>query len=675
MPISISGMSSGLDTDGIVDKLVKVEREPIVKLEKSKGEYNQRVKALQELGKRLGVLNDAAKELYGFRASFRDTKVTSSDDSVVEAKGSKTADLGNKEIQVLQLAGSHKITTDQIEREFKIPGGKFSIEVNGETASIKFKGGKLESLKETIADKASQLVSASTINTTSEKSVLVLESKTSGRKGEIKITGDSDLLKSIGLIGGERAGEKDRVSLLFDQRFFTAYIGERKVDPQDGNIAVSPDGKTATIQGTLWREYILPVETVVKKDTALEFKLGFKDSKGTAEDETPQRIEFGPEESISVKGIKLHGYNVSRVREGEQREPERKFDSIIGVGVVVYDGGKRVEKLYTVDREAKGRQEIPIGGDFADKKISRVIFYCNRGATDFGDAAITTPRDVKDLLEPKNVITPAMDMKMKVDGIEVVRDRNTDINDIIPGVTLTVKSKSDRKITLKTESNVETSVDKIKKFTDAYNGYVDLHRELIKTSKITKPSQKFNDADRGLFIGDLMMMRLETSVKNTVNGAYQSRAERPVRVLSEMGVSTGRINAAWESIKEGKLQVDEAVLKKTITENPEGVTMFFGADNDGDNKIDGGMAYSLVNALRPYVSAGKNIIAVKVDQENESIKMVDQRIVKHEEHVVKYEDRLRRKFATMEQSLSKTKAQQQWMKNQMGGGGDGQQEK
>ncbi|MBN1532131.1 MAG: flagellar filament capping protein FliD [Spirochaetes bacterium] len=672
MPISISGMSSGLDTDGIIDKLVKVEREPIAKLEKSKGEYNQRVKALQELGKRLGTLNDAAKDLYGFRASFKDTKVTSSDDSIVEAKGSKTADLGSKEIQVLQLAGAHKITTDPVEREYKIPGGKFSIEVNGESASIKFKGGKLESLKETIADKASQLVAASTINTTSEKSVMVLESKTTGRKGEIKITGDSDLLKSIGLIGGDRAGEKDRVSLLFDQRYFTAYIGEKKVEPQDGSVSISSDGKTATIRGTMWREFILPVETTVKKDTSLEFMLGYKDAKGAAEEGLPQRIEFGPEESISVKGIRLHGYNVSRIREGEKGEPPRKFDTIIGVGIVAYDGGKRVEKLYTVDREAKGRQEIPIGSDFADKKISRVIFYCNRGTTHFGDAAIATPREVKDLLEPKNVITPAMDLKMKVDGIEVVRDRNTDINDIIPGVTLTVKGKSDRKITLKTEANIETSVDKIKKFTEAYNAYVELHRDLIKTGRITKPNERVPSSDRGLFIGDIMMMRLESSVKNTVNGAYQSRAERPVRVLAEMGISTGKINAAWESIKEGKLQVDESLLKKTISENPEGVTMFFGADNDGDNKIDGGMAYTLVNALRPYVSAGKNIIATKVDLENESIKMVDQRILRHEEHVLKYEDRLRRKFATMEQSLSKTKAQQEWMKNQMGSGGQGQ---
>ncbi len=667
MPIAISGLSSGLDTDAIIDKLVKVEREPIVKLEKSKGENNTRIKALQELGKRLNTLNDATKELYGFRATFESAKVTSSDESAVSVKGSKNADVGNREVQVLQLATAHKITTDPVDKSENIPGGKFEIEVNGETSSIKFKGGSIERLKDTIADKASNLVETSTINTAGDMFVMSLQSKTSGRKGEIKLTGDADLLKSIGLVGGEKAGDKERVSLLFDQRYFSSYAGENKVETQDGSISVSGDGKTATLKGTLWREYLLPVETAVKKDTVLEFMLDFKDAKTAEEEDSPRRLEFGPDESITVKGIKLQGYNISRMREDGSKEKERKFDSVIGVGVVAYDKGKRIEKLYTVDSGAKGRQEIPIGADFEDRKISRVVFYCNRGTTNFGDAAIATPRELKDQLDPKHVITAAEDMKMKVDGIEVVRDRNTDLTDIIPGMTITVKRKSEQKITLHSELDTEASVEKIKKFVDAYNGYVDLHRELIKAGKITRPNQQVSETDRGIFVGDFMLMRLESSVKNTVSNAYSSRAERPVRLLSDLGVSTGKINASWESIKDGKLQVDETQMKKTITENPEGSALFFGADSDGDNKIDTGMAYSLVNALRPYVSSGKNIIVTKIDMEKDSIKTIDDRIEKQEKHVLQYAERLRRKFAAMEQSLSKTKGQQEWMKNQMGG--------
>ena len=82
MPISISGLSSGLDTDAIIDKLVKIEREPIRRLERRKKEHNFKIKALNKLGKHLDELNKSAKDLYGFRASYSNTKVVSSNESV-----------------------------------------------------------------------------------------------------------------------------------------------------------------------------------------------------------------------------------------------------------------------------------------------------------------------------------------------------------------------------------------------------------------------------------------------------------------------------------------------------------------------------------------------------------------------------------------------------------------
>jgi len=670
MPISISGLSSGLDTDAIIEKLVKLEREPIVKLEREKKERSYRIKALQELSKKLETLNGTAKELYGFRAAFRDTKVISGDESVISAKGSKNASIGSREIQVLQLASAHKIATDPIDKEFKIPGGKFTIEVNGESASVKFKGGSVDALKDSIDEKAKSLVNASSMKTQGENFVIVLQSKTMGKKGEIKISGDKEILESIGLVSGEKSADREKVSLVFDQKFFSAYLGETKVEPQNGSLTMGNDGKTMALGGTLWREYILPAETAVKKDTSLEFSMTYKAPADGEKSDIPQRIEFGPDESVSIKGIKLHGYNISRTRTEEKEESKQKFDSVLGVGVVAIDGGKRVEKLYTVDKDAKGKQEIPIGSDFKDKKIARLIFYCNIGTTEFGNAAITTPREGKGGLEPKNVISEASDLKMKVDGIEVIRDRNTELTDVIPGVTITVKKKSESPVSMQIESSNESAIEKIKKFVDAYNEYLDLHRELIKTARSTKPGQPVSNEERGFFIGDMMILRLEGGIKKTISGAYTSRAENPVRTLADMGVSTGKINANWESIKSGKLSIDEPVLKKLINENPDGVTMFFGSDSDGDNKIDGGMAFTMAGVLRPYVISGKNIIVSRIDLENDSIKMANDRILKQEGHIVKYEDRLRTKFGKMEQSMSKSKGQQQWMQNQMGGGKD-----
>ncbi|HQL43368.1 MAG TPA: flagellar filament capping protein FliD, partial [Spirochaetota bacterium] len=133
----------------------------------------------------------------------------------------------------------------------------------------------------------------------------------------------------------------------------------------------------------------------------------------------------------------------------------------------------------------------------------------------------------------------------------------------------------------------------------------------------------------------------------------------------QMGVSTGEINAKWETIKEGKLIIDEAKVVEVLSENPEGVQEFFGSDNDGDNRIDNGFAYSIESILDPYVSAGKNIVAAKMDLEDASIKATDDRIERKQEHLKAYEQKLRQKFASMEKAISGSKAQSNWLDMQM----------
>nr|HPJ35062.1 flagellar filament capping protein FliD [Spirochaetota bacterium] len=221
--------------------------------------------------------------------------------------------------------------------------------------------------------------------------------------------------------------------------------------------------------------------------------------------------------------------------------------------------------------------------------------------------------------------------------------------------------------------DLEKPVQKIKEFVESYNNYLNLHKALTKAVKVEKPGQAKKLQESGLFMGDMSLVRLENSLKRTVSGSYSGRSEKPVKMFNQMGVSTGKINSSWESIKEGKLVVDEDELKKVIVENPDGVREFFGSDIDGDNKTDNGMAYTLVKTLRPYISSGKNIIESKIDFEDNSIKMADERIAKQELHIKSYEEKLRKKFAAMEKSISGAKTQQNWMRNQMGGGGTSEQ--
>jgi len=671
MPVTMGGLASGMDTDGIIDKLLKVEARPIRKLEEDIRKTRKRKGALDKLKGKLKNLNSAARDLYGFRASYDEKKAISANSGILTAKASKLADIGEHKVEIIQIASNHKIATDSVEKDTRLPAGKISFTVNGEKYTIRFKGGKLKSLQEKIDDEVKDVIATSLVRTTGKNYILTLQSKVQGKKGEIKITGDKKLLSKTGLTGSELKKKLKDTALTFDRRYFTSYMGTKKTGKEDGKISVTPDGTGLNMSGLLWREYTLPVSIKAEKGTTLEFVFSYKKPLDE-EDTVPKRNEMGPDERVVIKGIELHGYNISRLRDRKKQQPDKQFDSVIGVGVVTTaKDGKRIEKLYPVDEKSKGKQVLPVGRDMKNKKIEKVVFYCNDGNAAFSKAKIATPVKDKGGFKLKNEIAQAKDAKLKVNGVEITRDKNNDLNDIIKGVNFDIKMSSKVPVDLKVDHDIDVAMEKIKKFVNVYNDYLDFHRLLVKTGKSTKPGQhRERRRDQGVFVGDMTIVRIENMMKRTVNAAYPSRAETPVRILTQMGVSTGKINADWESIKLGKLIVDEEKLKKAIIDNPEGISMFFGSDTDGDNRTDNGMAFSLNRHLKAYIGFGKNILTSKLDLENQTIKLANERIERHTDHLKKYESKLRSKFGKMEKAISGANAQRNWMNAQMGNTGN-----
>ena len=668
MPVTMSGMASGMDTDAIIQKLVNVESKPIQQLEIRKKRLNNRKEGLRALSRHLGDVSNTAKDLFGIRASFTEKNAVSSDNSALDAKATKFADKGVKKIKVKQLAASHKIASDPIQEKEQLPAGSFTIEVDGSKVTINFKGGTLKNLYEKIDAAASDLVAPTYMLKDGDTYVLTIMSKKSGEKGEIRLTGDKDLLTKIGLIGGEAKERKSEVAVSFDSRYFTSYMGEKKPEVENGNIKVGEGGKSVAVQGLAWREYALPVELAVKGDTNFEFDVSYRDKRSDDEVGIPKRLQIGPKEKINIKGIILEGYNPERKREGK-REDAKAFESLMGIGLVSVENEKRVEKIYPISRDLQGTQTIAVGKDFKNGKIYKIILYCNRGLMDISNVRLATPMEKKAGFEAKNTIASPQDAKLSVDGVEITRDRNDNLSDVIKGVTLNLKRPTSADVDLSIEPSIDLSIEKIKKFVDAYNKYLDINRELTEAAISQKPGEyEKNYSQSGLFVGDMTLMRLEGTLQTTANSAYPGTADNPIKVFPQMGISTGAVNAEWETIKSGKLIIDEAQLKKTILENPDGVAAFFGSDSDGDNRPDNGMAYKMVYVIKPYITGGKNIIAAKIELEDNSIKLADDSIKQKEDHLKKYEEKLKRKFATMEQAINQTNAQKQWMRQQLGGG-------
>lgn len=108
MGMSVAGMGSGLDIDGMVTKLMAIERQPITKLD------NQEIKAqsqISEWGKIKNALSDFQSTVQGLESSsnFNAIKGTSSDSSVASITSGTASTLGSTSIEVTQLAKASKV--------------------------------------------------------------------------------------------------------------------------------------------------------------------------------------------------------------------------------------------------------------------------------------------------------------------------------------------------------------------------------------------------------------------------------------------------------------------------------------------------------------------------------------------------------------------------------------
>jgi flagellar hook-associated protein 2 len=220
MPVTMGGVASGMNTDAIIEKLVNVEAQPIKQLQRDIAENRNKKNALQVLSNQLKDLQKATKDLYGFRASYDDKKATSSDPGVLTVTASRLAEKGLRKVEVKEIASTHKIATDELDSGKDISSGKFTIKVQDESYTVRFKGGSLKALKQKIDDTAGEKISTSLVRTSGTSEVLTLESKVPGKKGEIILKGDEDFLRSIGLVNGKKPGEKTGSELIFDQRYF-----------------------------------------------------------------------------------------------------------------------------------------------------------------------------------------------------------------------------------------------------------------------------------------------------------------------------------------------------------------------------------------------------------------------------------------------------------------------
>mgnify|MGYP002777992724 FL=1 len=103
MSISSPGIGSGIDVNSIVDQLVTIERQPIVRLQQQESRIDAKLSAFGRLKGALSTLQDAARALTDVK-TWQAAVASSADSAAVSASASGAAAPGSYAVQVDQLA-------------------------------------------------------------------------------------------------------------------------------------------------------------------------------------------------------------------------------------------------------------------------------------------------------------------------------------------------------------------------------------------------------------------------------------------------------------------------------------------------------------------------------------------------------------------------------------------
>ena len=101
--LRLSGLSTGIDTQKIIEQLMEVNRRRLKLMEQDVTKHEERRSAVSELQSKLNALRSAASALSD-SSQLRSFKATTSDADFVTAEANSNALEGNHSIQIKQLA-------------------------------------------------------------------------------------------------------------------------------------------------------------------------------------------------------------------------------------------------------------------------------------------------------------------------------------------------------------------------------------------------------------------------------------------------------------------------------------------------------------------------------------------------------------------------------------------
>lgn len=650
---TMPGLGSGQNTNEIVAKLVELEKKPVKRWEKENNYNEFQIKAWKDLKRLSEELENKTKDIISIATPLAIKKVYTEDGSVTGEAG-KLAKQSTRQIEVEELATKHQILGNKVKRDIVLPAGEFTLKSKEIEALIHFSGGDLKDLAEIIRKKANLVANLSLVNIDSDFVVYSMTSVHSGKTGELKIIDNNGILALAGLVGKNDNNREFTVitpqlnwggiQIANNNNLYNIIAANKPT--KEGETIITPPGSC----------HLLPINAIsLDKDSFIKLTLPSKET-------SKNKIE--KEDSLPEKTIYM----------GVEYETP---------------SGKR-----TIFREVKGKRNFRLYlNDIKKNQLTGIILGNNSTETiKWQSLKLIELGDLKGA-KPLNTVVEAKDAKFKIDGVEVIRDKNEALSDVLEGMSITLNKKTEegetqhKAVQLKVQIDMEKGIELIKNFVKAHNELVQYIKDITVMERTNGPESKATASDNndrsadissnywekktktGLLAGDNSLLRLVAGINRVVAAAYPANDDPKYRVLADIGISSGALNEKWSDIKakKGLLIINEIQLKESIEKSPDSVKELFASDTNYDSRMDNGVGVKLIEHLKPFNQFSTGIVESKIRMLETLIAENQKKIKGYDSHIASYEKKLKTKFMYMEQGVGKNKAVGSYLRNNLTG--------
>lgn len=703
MPLRMTGMTSGLDTDSIVSALMEAQTTKKTKVEnkKTKLEWTQNI--WTGLNKKLySFYTDSAGKMR-FQSSYQTKKAASSDASILTATAQSSASSGSYTVKVNQLAAAQYVTSAKVSAKSTDASGKVTeskvtsdtklsalgFDTEGDTTIEITAGEKTINLNvdetTTVRDFVNALKDAGLNASFDEKQGrFFISAKESGADGKFTITSKT--------MTGEQVAAQNKLmdSVDYsnlssgDQDTVKKILSDLK-NVQDTSAAVDAEKSLQDISDRTAKEKATEYyNNKLTDDMLSQYKYETDGTDGTGDAHKAGDIDYSKvKQALHDAGLDNDVYTDSDrlivlkqkiiepavTEELASEEYTGKIDNAVTSGLEDAGIEKQSERYSTISLAVNGYAQAMKDGTEQSKESALKLL----GMDDIDGSAVKESADGTGM-----VVIEAADSIVQVNGATLTSSNTTlDVN----GLSLNLVSASDREVKVTVSNDSAAVYDAIKDFVEQYNsalsemnkyyyadssrGYdplTDDQKEAMSDEEVEKWETKIKDS---LLRRDSTLSGILETFRTSLTGITVKASDGKTYSLANLGITTGKDYKEYGLLH---IKGDEDDTDYADSENT--LQSMINSDPDIVMEVMSGIASNLYNNINKKISTTTTMkSALSFYNDKEMTKQMTQYkkdIKSWETKLSDMEDRYYKQFSAMETALSKLQSQQNSLASYLG---------